>query len=114
MSHARHLTRRQFLKAAGAAVAAPPSLAQVRLGANDLRLYVSRNHPGNFLDCIRTRRRCVADAETACRSISVCHLGNIAYWLDRRLKWDPIKEEFAGDDEADRFLDRPKREPWRI
>jgi hypothetical protein len=52
--------------------------------------------------------------EAGCRSVTVCHLGNIAYWLNRPLKWDPAKEQFVGDDEANRWLDRPKREPWTL
>ncbi|MBL7223487.1 MAG: gfo/Idh/MocA family oxidoreductase, partial [Candidatus Brocadiae bacterium] len=44
----------------------------------------------------------------------ICHLGNLAYWLKRPLKWDPDREVFLGDDEANRWLDRPKRAPWRL
>jgi hypothetical protein len=43
----------------------------------------------------------------------VCHLGNIAYWVGRPIKWDPDKREIIGDAEASRWLDRPKRAPWR-
>ena len=46
--------------------------------------------------------------------MSLAHLGNIAYWLGRPLKWDPVKEDFVGDPEANRWLDRPKREPWTL
>ena len=42
------------------------------------------------------------------------HLANIGYWLKRPLKWDPAKEEFVDDAEANRWLDRPKRAPWRV
>jgi hypothetical protein len=52
--------------------------------------------------------------EVGCRSVTVCHVGNLAYWLKRPLKWDPVKEEFVGDDEANRWLDRPKRAPWTV
>ncbi|HUS93109.1 MAG TPA: hypothetical protein VM695_14720 [Phycisphaerae bacterium] len=48
------------------------------------------------------------------RTASHCHIGNIAYWLKRPLKWDPAKEEFLGDEEANRWLSRPMREPWRL
>ncbi len=70
--------------------------------------------PGDFIHCVRTRERCFRDFEYAHRVATVCHLGNIAYDLKRPLKWDPEKEVFVGDDEANRLLDRPKREPWRI
>ena len=69
---------------------------------------------GDFLHCVRTRQRPFRDVEFAHRAATVCHLGNIAYWIQRPLKWDPVKEEFIGDDEANRWVDRPKREPWRL
>ena len=90
----------------------PPSLAQVRLGPTEVHLYRSDNHAGNFLGCIRTRRPCVADVEAGCRSVTVCHLGNIAYWLNRPIRWDPTAEQIIGDDEANRMLARPRRQPW--
>ena len=69
---------------------------------------------GDFLHCVKTRQRPFRDIEIAHRAVSVCHMGNIAYWLKRPLKWDPAKELFVGDDEANRWLDRPKREPWTL
>ncbi len=69
---------------------------------------------GDFLDCVRTRKKPFRDIEIAHRATTVCHLGNIAYWLKRPLKWDPVKEEIVGDPEADRWVDRPKREPWTL
>ncbi|MDP2898808.1 MAG: Gfo/Idh/MocA family oxidoreductase [bacterium] len=69
---------------------------------------------GDFIHCVRTRQRPFRDIELAHRTATVCHLGNIAYWLNRSLKWDPVKEEIIGDPEASRWLDRPKREPWRL
>ena len=69
---------------------------------------------GDFLHCVRTRERPFRDIEFAHRAASVCHLGNIAYYLERPLRWDPDKEEFPGDDEANRFLDRARREPWTL
>jgi len=69
---------------------------------------------GDFLHCVRTRERPFRDIQVAHRTLIVCHLGNIAYWLGRPLKWDPVKEEIVGDPEANRWLDRPKRAPWRV
>ncbi len=69
---------------------------------------------GDFLHCVRTRQRPFRDIELAHRTVTVCHLGNIAYELNRPLRWDPVKEEFPGDEEANRFLDRAKREPWQL
>jgi Oxidoreductase family, C-terminal alpha/beta domain/Oxidoreductase family, NAD-binding Rossmann fold len=69
---------------------------------------------GDFLHCVKTREKPFREIEVAHRACTVCHLGNIAYWLKRPLKYDPVKEEIIGDAEASRWLDRPKREPWTI
>ncbi len=52
--------------------------------------------------------------DDGCRAAMICHIGNIAQCLGRPLKWDAVKEEFVGDEDANRWLDRPKREPWRV
>ncbi|MBC8373645.1 MAG: hypothetical protein H8E53_08635 [Planctomycetes bacterium] len=69
---------------------------------------------GDFLHCVRTREKPFRDIEVAHRTATFCHLGNIAYWLKRPLKWDPDKEEIIGDAEASRWLDREAREPWGL
>ena len=92
----------------------PEHLAKEPIGPGEIHLYDSANHSGNWLECIRTRRRPICDVEIGCRSATVCHLGNIAYWLKRPLKWDPAAEQFVGDAEANRWVDRPKRAPWRL
>ena len=80
-----------------------------------MRLYRGRGGiTGDFLHCVRTRQRPFRHVEYSHRAASVCHLGNIAYWLNRPLKWDPDNEVFIGDDEANRWVERPKREPWRL
>ena len=69
---------------------------------------------GDFLQCVRTRQKPFRDIEVAHRTATVSHLGNIAYWLNRPLKWDPVAEEIIGDPEASRWLSRTKREPWSL
>ena len=69
---------------------------------------------GDFLHCVKTRETPFRNVEIAHRACTVCHLGNIAYWLNRSLRWDPEREEIIGDAEASRRLDRPKREPWTL
>jgi len=69
---------------------------------------------GDFVHCVRTRQRPFRDIEIAHRTATLCHLGNIAYWLGRPLRWDPDKEEILGDSEASRWLDRTKRSPWNL
>ena len=60
----------------------------------------------------KTREKPFRDIELATHTMAVCHLGIIAYELKRSLKWDQAKQEFPGDEEANRFLDRARREPW--
>jgi hypothetical protein len=69
---------------------------------------------GDFLHCVRTRETPFRAIEIAHRATTVCHLGNIAYQLNRPLHWDPVKEEIVGDAAAARLLDRAKREPWTL
>jgi predicted dehydrogenase len=75
----------------------------------------SEDHAGNWLECIRSRRQPRADVEIGHRSATVCHLGNIARWTGRRLKWDPARECFPDDPEANQtYLDRPRRKPYEL
>lgn len=69
---------------------------------------------GDFLDCVKTRKQPFRDIESAHRAVTVCHLGNIAYWLKRPIRWDPEREEIIGDEAASRMLSRPKRAPWNL
>ncbi len=94
--------------------ATPKELGEAPLDANAIRLYNSYNHPKNFLECMRSRKKPICDVEIGCRSVTVCHLGNLAYWYHRRLKWDPAKERFIGDTEANKWLDRPTRGIWKV
>jgi hypothetical protein len=73
----------------------------------------AKAHSDNFLECVKSRCRPNADVEIGCRTVTVCHLGNIAYWLNRPIRWDPVKEVILDDEEASRWLERAKREPWR-
>lgn len=69
-------------------------------------------HIRNFLDCIKSRQKPVADVEEGHLTATMCHLGNIATRLNRMLKWDAEKEVFIGDKEANQMLSRPYRKPW--
>ncbi|WP_205880881.1 Gfo/Idh/MocA family protein [Limisphaera ngatamarikiensis] len=71
------------------------------------------DHLKNWLDCIKTRQRPNADVEIGHRSATVCHLGNIARWVGRRLRWDPVREIFPDDPEANQYLERERRKPWQ-
>jgi predicted dehydrogenase len=90
-------------------VADPPEILRERPGPGDARLYRCTSHSGNFLECIRTRGRTISDAETAHRAISLPLLGGIALSLGRTLRWDPVRETFPGDAEANRLLRYARR-----
>jgi predicted dehydrogenase len=72
------------------------------------------NHMGNFFECIRDGGMPVSDVQSQHRSASFCHLANIAMRLERKLTWDPIKETFVGDEDANSMISREQREGYRI
>jgi predicted dehydrogenase len=76
--------------------------------------YPANNHVREFLDCVKSRRPTKATADVAHNSITACHCANVAVRLGRPVKWDPVKEEFPGDDEANRLRSRAIRQPWRL
>ncbi len=92
----------------------PKALLREEIRPTEVRLPVSNHHQQNFLEAVRTRGRTVAPVEVAVRSDAICQLSDIAMRLGRRLKWDPDKEEFVGDAEANRMLSRPMRAPWTL
>jgi predicted dehydrogenase len=75
---------------------------------------VARPHLQNWLDCIKTRGRPNAPVEVGHRSVTICHLANIARELGRKLRWDPAAETFPDDQEARTLLDRPRRAGWEL
>jgi predicted dehydrogenase len=81
----------------------------------DTQLYVSNQHERNFIDCVRAGDPdTITPIEVAHRSTSTCLLGGICLELGRALDWDPVRERFVNDPEADRLLDLPMRAPWRL
>ncbi len=103
--------------ARGRLEASDPAILKEPLAAGDLHLYRSpgedyAGHHRDFLNCVRTRKRPICDVEIGCRSVTVCHLGNIAIRTGRTIQWDPEKEEIVNDPALSRWLDRPYRAPW--
>jgi hypothetical protein len=94
--------------------AEPEEIGHGPLRPGEVALYRSPGHHLDWQRCIVTRDRPIADVEIGHRSVTACHIGNIAIWLGRALRWDPLREEFTGDEEANRWLDRPMRSPYRI
>jgi predicted dehydrogenase len=92
--------------------ASNPEMLTEPLPSTAKRLYVSNDHMGNFFECVRTRKQPICEVEIGHRSASVCHIGVISMRLGRKLKWDPAKEHFVGDIEANQWLAREMRKPW--
>ena len=92
----------------------PEELAKQPLPEMKTKLEISINHQQNFIDCIRSGKRPIADVEIGHRSTTVCHLVNIARWTNRKLQWDPQNETFINDKEANFYIDRPRRKPWEL
>jgi len=80
----------------------------------DVKLYVSSDHKGDFLKCIKSGERPVCDVEIGHRSATVCHLGNIAIRLGRKIEWDPKNEKFIDDSDATSMAHKPYRAPWKL
>jgi len=97
--------REQFRLYARDNLARPP-----RMGKLDAIV----NHMGNFFDCVKDRAEPISDVPSQHRSVSACHLANIAMRLGRPLNWDPEKESFVGDDEANTWLRRAQREQYGV
>jgi predicted dehydrogenase len=76
------------------------------------RVYVSNNHMQNFIDCVKSRKEPICPVEVGHRSASASHLGVIAVRLGRKLQWDPVKEQFINDDEANKYVRREMRKPY--
>jgi predicted dehydrogenase len=92
----------------------PAKILEEPLTDKDVRVYPSSDHARNWIECIASRKDPICTAEIGARSAAICHLGAIGYELRRPLKWDPAKEQFIGDDEANKLLDYEMREPWKL
>jgi predicted dehydrogenase len=79
------------------------------------RVAPSSDHKANWLDAIKAgKTECICTPEIGHRTATVCHLGNLGYQLRRTLKWDPVKEEFANDEEANKLRSREQRAKWKV
>lgn len=92
----------------------PAGLDDDPLPSNAERVYESDNHMENFFACVASGIDPIMPVEAGHSVAALCHLGNIARRLGRPLKWDPEKETFPGDDEANEHLDVPKRKPYEL
>jgi predicted dehydrogenase len=102
------------LKDPQALAASDPRILTSVIGPDEIHLYESKEHHGNWLDCVRSRRQTIAPVEVAHRACSACLLHHIAMKLPRKLSWDPLRERFRNDDEANALLSRPQRPPYAL
>jgi len=94
--------------------AEPKSLLTTKIGPDEIHLIESPGHQRNFLDSIKTRNRTICDIDAAVRSDTISHLVDICTRLNRKIRWDPEREEIIDDAEAGRMLTRCMRDPWRL
>src|SRR3954463_7717344 len=92
--------------------ASDPRIIKSVIGPDEIHLYESKDHHGNWLDCIRSRQQPIAPVEVAHRACSACLIHHIAMRAGRKLDWDPLKERFKNDEAANALLSRPQRAPY--
>src|ERR1700678_1140852 len=94
--------------------ASNPKILDSVIGPDEVHLYPSSDQHGNWLECIKSRKAPTAPAEIGHRACSTCLIHHIAMKTKRRLYWDPVKEHFKNDDEANCMLSRPQRAPYMM
>jgi len=95
--------------------AEPKSILNSVIGPDEIHLYTCRaGEQRNFLDCVKSRKDCYFPPEIGHRCFTIAHIGNISMLLGRKLKWDPDRERFINDEQANRMLSRSMRSPWQL
>ncbi len=92
----------------------PASIVTAEIKDGEQRLYYSDNHYQDWIDCIHSRKLPICDVEIGHRTSTVCNIANIAYQLRRPLNWDPEREHFKGDKEANKLLGKHYRKPYKL
>ncbi len=103
-----------YVARGGVIEAEPESLLREQFGPNEVHLIESPGHFRNFLDSVKTRQPTITPCETAHRSATPGHLGQISMLLRRKIKFNPDTEEIIGDDAASRMLGNAYRAPWKL
>src|SRR6185437_13456683 len=126
--HGKFLTRTENVTASDPATGAPasarlketgldasdPAILDSAIGPDEIHLYVSKEHHRNWLDSVRTRQANISPVEMGHRACSTCLLHHMAMKAKRHLKWDPERETFPGDAEANSWLSRPQRKGYTL
>ena len=96
------------------AQASDPKMLDSKIKENEVHLYKADGDDKCFLECVKSRKETCSPIEVAHRSSTIGYIGDISARLGRKLAWDPVKEEFKGDTEANKMLSRPMRAPWKL
>jgi len=95
--------------------AEPKSILSSVIKPDEVHLYTCKGgEQRNFLDCVKSRKACYFPPEIGQRCFTIAHIGNISMILGRKLRWNPEKEEFVNDEQANRMLSRSMRSPWHL
>jgi len=94
--------------------AEPKSILESEIKPDEIHLYNSPNHQLNFIECVKSRKETICPAETGHRSTTICHLSQITMLLKRKTRWNPDKEQFIGDEDANKMISKPMRPPWHL
>jgi predicted dehydrogenase len=92
----------------------PDTIAQQVIKENEIHLYNSDDHYGDWINAIKNNKQPICNAETGHRTSSICCIANIAYWLNRPLTFNAVKETFLNDNEANALLKPKLRKPWNV
>lgn len=94
--------------------ASKKSIMEAEIKKNDIHLYTAESEHRNFIDCVKSRKETYVSAEVGHRTATALHMGAIAMQLDKKVNWDPEKEAFINDDEANALRSRESRDPWKM
>jgi len=94
--------------------ASDPKILTSKIGADEIKFEVSDDHYGNWIASIRSRKQPIAPVEVGHRACSTCLLHHAAMKVDRKLHWNPEKEKFVKDRQANKMLGRKHRKPYVI
>jgi myo-inositol 2-dehydrogenase / D-chiro-inositol 1-dehydrogenase len=99
----------------GKVEASSPEILSSNIGPNEIHLYTNpEGEHDDFLKCMRSRKDPYFPVDVGHRVSTICHLANISIQLGRKLKWDPVKEQFIGDEHANALRSRPMRSSWKL
>jgi predicted dehydrogenase len=107
-------TAGKVLALCGGISAEPQTLMATGIRPNEIHLKRPRGHVADFVHSVKTRDQTAAPVEAAHRATSLCHLTHVAILTGRKLKWDPVREQFLDDPAANRYLARGLRSPWHL